>query len=80
MYLITPSPHHRAYTECTDGSISAYAVVMIVMYRLKAKYMVRVSKHHCAQAFGGEARYLRVEFLLKTDSGYPKDTGVNLFE
>ena len=21
--------------------------------------------------------YLRVEFLLKTDSGYPKDTGVN---
>jgi len=23
--------------------------------------------------------YLRVEFLLKTDSGYPKDTGVILF-
>ena len=22
-------------------------------------------------------RFLRVEFLLKTDSGYPKDTGVN---
>jgi len=22
---------------------------------------------------------LRVEFLLKTDSGYPKDTGVTLF-
>ena len=21
--------------------------------------------------------YVRVEFLLKTDSGYPKDTGVN---
>jgi len=28
---------------------------------------------------GGFHSSLRVEFLLKTDSGYPKDTGVNLF-
>jgi len=26
---------------------------------------------------GASARCLRVEFLLKTDSGYPKDKGVN---
>jgi len=30
--------------------------------------------------YGAQRRTpLRVEFLLKTDSGYPKDTGVNLF-
>ena len=35
--------------------------------------------HACCARSNEHLLYLRVEFLLKTDSGYPKDTGVNFF-